>query len=344
MPLDKLLCNFLHKVYLSSTHNDMRKKEPFLQMKETPQYVSKCLQLALLLEVSAYPKPGNVHRTADFKGTRYEHFLASAVALSPYFMRCAKSGVAVHDETLRLEEIGIGKAVKEAVNDVALWQHGGNTVLGSTILLMPMAAATGITLAEGNFSINRLRRHIKSVVESTTPDDAVNLYEAISTVNPGGLGNAPELDVTEASSITKIKRGKVSLFQVFKISAPWDSISSEWVNNYHITFDIGFPFVTQQLGETGDINVATVHTFLKILSEVPDTLIARKAGKQKAEKVSSQAKGVLEKGGLTTQVGKESLLRFDKQLRTATHKLNPGTIADITSAVLAVVILNGYRP
>jgi triphosphoribosyl-dephospho-CoA synthase len=136
----------------------------------------------------------------------------------------------------------------------------------------------------------------------------------------------------------------VSLHQVFKISAPWDSISSEWVNNYHITFDIGYPFLTQQIKETKDINIATVNTFLKILSEVPDSLIARKKGKPKAEGISERAKKVLENGGLTTSKGKESLIEFDKQLRTKTHKLNPGTTADITSAVLALAILNGYRP
>jgi triphosphoribosyl-dephospho-CoA synthase len=313
-------------------------------MKEIHQHVSKCLQLALLLEVSAYPKPGNVHRTADFKGTRYEHFLASAVALAPHFMGCAESGMAVCSGTLRLEEIEVGKAIKEAVRDVALWQHGGNTVLGSTILLMPMAVAAGITFAEGKFSVNSLRRHIKSVVESTTSNDAVNLYEAIRTAKPGGLGKAPELDVTGSSSATRIKKDKVSLFQVFKISAPWDSIASEWVNNYHITFDTGYPFLTRQLRETEDINVVIVNTFLKILSEVPDTLIARKAGKQKAEEVSNNAKKVLEEGGLTTSEGRASLLKFDKQLRTQAHKLNPGTTADITSAVLALAILNGHRP
>jgi len=313
-------------------------------LREIPQHVSECLQLALLLEVSAYPKPGNVHRTADFKSTRYEHFLASAVALAPHFAYCAASGVAVHDEKLRLGEIAVGKAIKTAVNDVSKWQHGGNTILGSIILLMPIAPAAGMTLAEGKFSVKRLRRRLKSVVESTTSDDAVNLYDAIGTAKPGGLGKAPELDVTKASSAKEIKKGKVSLLQVFKISAPWDSISSEWVNNYHITFDIGYPFLVQQLKETDDTNVATVNTFLKILSEVPDTLIARKAGKLKAKEISLQAKKVLEKGGLSTKEGAESLLSFDKQLRTRRHELNPGTTADITSAVLALAILDGYRP
>jgi triphosphoribosyl-dephospho-CoA synthase len=296
------------------------------------------------LEVSAYPKPGNVQRTADFEGTRYEHFLASAIAVGPHFKHAANQGVLVHEEKIGLDRVGVGETIKEAVVDVSSWQHGGNTVLGSIILLVPIAVAAGITLAAGEFSIPRLRRNIKSVVESTTPEDAVKLYEAISIAQPGGLGKAPKLDVTDATSTKKIIQDKVSLYEVFKISAPWDSISSEWVNDYHITFHIGYPFFIQQLEETNDINTATVHTFLKILSEVPDTLITRKAGMSNAKEVSTQAKRVLERGGLTTPEGKELLLKFDAKLRDPAHQLNPGTTADITSVVLALAILNGHRP
>jgi len=314
-------------------------------MTEISEQVSSCLQLAILLEVSAYPKPGNVHRTADFEGTRYEHFLASAVTLVPHFGYAAKRGVMVHGGKHDFNDIGVGKIIKEAAVDVASRQHGGNTVLGSTILLVPIAVAAGIAFAEGKVSINKLRRNLKSVVVSTTPEDAVQLYEAISVAHPGGLGKAPKLDVTEAVSRQKIRKDKVSLYDVFKISAPWDSVSSEWVNNYHITFDIGYPSLTRQLKETKDINTASVHTFLKILSEVPDTLIARKAGAAKAKEVSNQARKVLELGGLATSKGKDALLEFDAQLRSSpSHKLNPGTTADIASAVLALAILNGYRP
>jgi len=313
-------------------------------VKDIPEYVSRCLQLAVLLEVSAYPKPGNVHRTADFEETRYEHFLASAIAVGPHFKHAAKQGVLVHDGKIGLDRVRVGEIIKEAVVDVFSWQHGGNTVLGSLILLVPIAVAAGLTLAAGEFSISKLRRNIKSVVESTTPEDAVNLYEAISIAQPGGLGKAPKLDVTDIASRKKLLEDKVSLYEVFKISAPWDSISSEWANNYHITFNIGYPFFIQQLEETNDINTATVHTFLKILSEIPDTLIARKVGMPKAKEVSAQAKTVLEEGGLSTPKGRNILLKFDKKLRTSAHQLNPGTTADTISAVLALAILNGYRP
>jgi triphosphoribosyl-dephospho-CoA synthase len=311
---------------------------------EIPEYVSECLQLALLFEFSAYPKPGNVHRTADFGGTRYEHFLASTVAVAPSLRLAAEHGVLVSDKKLDISRVAVGSLIKDAVKDVASWQHGGNTLLGTVILLTPMAVSAGITLAQGDFSIARLRRNLRLVVESTTPEDAVNLYDAVNIAQPGGLGKASKLDVTDAASRQRILRERVSLYDVFKISARWDSISSEWVNDYHITFDIGYPFLAEQLKATRDTNRVTVHTFLKILSEVPDTLIARKAGLNRAKQVSTEAKRVLEAGGLKTPEGKKSLQQFDQKLRDPAHKLNPGTTADLTSATLALAVLNGYRP
>jgi len=314
-------------------------------LSDIPDHVSKCLQLAVLLEVSAYPKPGNVHRTSDFQETGYEHFLASAVALAPHSRHAAEQGLRVFNKEISLSQIGIGKTIQNAVRDVMVWQHGGNTLLGSVILLTPMAAAAGQTLARyTRFSINQFRTSLKSVVESTTSEDAVNVYDAINLAQPGGLGKTPRLDVTDVRSKRKILEKGISLFEVFKISSSWDSISAEWVNDYHITFDIGYPFFERQMKQTKDVNAATVHTYLKVLSEVPDTLIVRKAGEDKAKWVSVQAKLILQAGGLTTRKGRSSLLNLDRRLHDPSHKLNPGTTADITSAILASAILNGYRP
>jgi triphosphoribosyl-dephospho-CoA synthase len=316
----------------------------FKMAKDTSEHVSGCLQLALLFEFSAYPKPGNVHRTADFGGTRYEHFLASTVAVAPSFRTAAEQGVLVSTHKLSLNRVEVGKIIRDAVKDVASWQHGGNTLLGSIILLTPIAVSAGLTLGQGKSSISGFRRNLRSIVESTTPEDAAILYDAINIAKPGGLGKAPQLDVTDAVSRQRILDEGISLYDIFKISAPWDSISSEWVNNYHITFDIGYPFLVRQLEATRDTNAATVNTFLKILSEVPDTLVARKAGLDKAKEVSTEAQRVLEIGGLATLEGKKSLQQFDQKLRDPAHRLNPGATADLTSAALTLAILNGYRP
>jgi triphosphoribosyl-dephospho-CoA synthase len=308
------------------------------------QHVSECLQLAVILEVSSYPKPGNVHRTADFKKTRYEHFLASAVAVAPHFKLAAERGIMISSGKVGLDQINIGEMIKNAVENVGAWQRGENTLLGTVILLSPIAIAAGMTFAEDSFSILKLREKIRIVVESTTPVDAVAVYDAIEIAKPGGLGKAPKLDVTDPASRQKILKDQVTLFDVFKIASEYDSITYEWVNNYPITFDLGYPYFTQQLEKTKDVNTATVHTFLKILAEIPDTLIARKVGLTKAKEVSAQAKQVLEVGGLTTQSGRDRLWKLDEKLRDHTNQLNPGTTADIIAAVLAVSILNGYRP
>lgn len=310
----------------------------------TDEHVSACLQLAILLGASAYPQPGNVHRTADFQETKYEHYLASAVAVVPHFKLAAHRGTLAFTKKISPKAIGIGKIIKNCVKSVDEWQHGGNTILGTVILLAPVAVAAGMTFVQGPFSVARLRRSIKTVVETSTAKDAVNVYDAIQIAKPEGLGEAPKLDVTDPNSKKKLLEDNVTLFDVFKIASKYDSVAAEWVDNYRITFDLGYPFFVQKLSETGNINIATVYTFLRILSEIPDTFIARKLGVPKAKEVSAHAKQVLETGDLTTSKGREILWKFDRELRDSAHKLNPGTTADIVTAVLAISILNGYRP
>jgi triphosphoribosyl-dephospho-CoA synthase len=313
-----------------------------IPLTEKADHIARCLELAILLEVSGYPKPGNVHRTANFPETRYEHFLASAVAIAPSFRKAAEQGIKVSEEKIVPSEVCIGNIIKEAVDRMRWSQSGGNTLLGAIILLAPIAAAAG--MISNRFSLPKLRENIKVVVESTTPEDAVDVYDAIALVSPGGLNKAKTLDVNDPASKKRILDEGVTLFDTFEIASSYDSVASEWVHNYPITFDLGYPYFVKQLEETGDINVATVHAFLKILTEVPDTFIARKAGQASAESISAEAGRVLKKGGLATPLGRNLLQKLDSKLRDTEHNLSPGTTADITEAVLAINNLNGYKP
>jgi triphosphoribosyl-dephospho-CoA synthase len=311
---------------------------------EKAKHISQCLELAMLLEVSAN-KPGNVNLTTGFEGTRVEHFLASAVAASGWFEEAASRGIAVHDGKLSVGDVGMGQIIKECAADINAWQTGGNTLLGTVMLLVPIAVAAGMTPTEENFGFDfsRLRENLRLAVESTTAEDAVHLYEAIDIAKPSGLNEAPDLDVTDPVSKARLLEENVSLFEVFKIAAGYDDICSEWVRNYPITFDLAYPYLMEQL-ERGDLNKAVVHTFLKILSEHPDTFIARKVGAEKAREVSSEAKKVLALGGLETSEGRKSILEFDRKLRESGNRLNPGTTADLITAALALCTLGGYRP
>ncbi|HEX7483210.1 MAG TPA: triphosphoribosyl-dephospho-CoA synthase, partial [Candidatus Bathyarchaeia archaeon] len=303
---------------------------------EKAQHISKCLQLAIMLEVSVQ-KPGNVSFTSSFEKTRVEHFLASSIAAGPTFQEAAYLGTSVAEKRLEVGKVGLGELIKDCTADVNAWQKGGNTILGTVMLFVPIAVAAGITpMKEGYvLDFSKLRKNIDLVVKSTTAWDSVYLYEAVDIANPSGLGGAPDLDVTNPASKERLLKENVGLFEVFKIASGYDDICYEWVNNYSITFDLAYPYLMKQL-ESKSLNTAVVHTFLKILSERPDTFIARKVGKEKALEVSLDAMKVMELGGLETAKGKKSIIELDKKLRSKGNLCNPGTTADLTAVALAL--------
>ena len=71
------------------------------------------------------PKPGNVHRGADFEDVTYVDFVQSAVVVGPILERAA--------------ELGVGRTVLEAVR-ATREAVGTNTNLGTLLLLAPLAA------------------------------------------------------------------------------------------------------------------------------------------------------------------------------------------------------------
>src|SRR3972149_9844010 len=88
------------------------------QMRD-PRDVALAAQLACLIEVST-PKPGNVHPQADFADTRYEGFVASALAIG--------------DAMGQAHRMGVGKIVWAGVRDTRR-RGGGDTNLGLVLLL-----------------------------------------------------------------------------------------------------------------------------------------------------------------------------------------------------------------
>jgi triphosphoribosyl-dephospho-CoA synthase len=308
------------------------------------EYVSGCIQLATLFEVSAYPKPGNVHRTADFDDTKYEHFLASSIAIGGALRGATRRGIEALSSRINFEQVGVGKFIADAVAAMMAWQHGGNTSLGAILLLMPIAVAAGYVWSGKSPNAEKLRKAVSKVTRSTTSEDAKNVYDAIRMAGAGGLGTVKRFDVTSESSRSEIINSGTSLLQIFQLSSTYDSISSEWVQDFNITFGIGYPYFISQIKQTNDCNIAAVHTFLRILSTTPDTLIVRRVGRQSAEEVSKLAEQVLSLGGLTSTSGRNRLAQLDQTLRSGSHKLNPGTTADLTASSLAVAILEGYRP
>jgi triphosphoribosyl-dephospho-CoA synthase len=276
----------------------------------TPAEVAAAGQLACLLEVSA-PKPGNVSPQRHFHDTRYEDFLASAVAIGPAL-------AAAGNQTL-------GSTIRQAVEATLRWTVS-NTNLGIVLLLAPLARAA---LRENG----DLRQRVRSVLAETTVADAGEVYAAIRRARPGGLGQARREDVAAAPS--------VSLKDAMGLAAERDAIAREYVTDFALTFETGVPAVREARQNGLPWSDAVVEAYLAILSDVPDTHIARKLGLGDALAISRRAAVVRAAGGTRSDEGRQAIELFDAELRDPRNRRNPGTTADLTCAAVFVVILEG---
>ena len=276
----------------------------------SPEQVAAAAQLACLLEVSA-PKPGNVSPERHFHDTRYEDFLASAVAIGPALAEAGRHR--------------LGSTIRRAVEDTLRWTRS-NTNLGIVLLLAPIAKAA---LGPGE----SLRARLKTVLATTTVEDAAEVYAAIRRARPGGLGRSSEEDVATAPSVT--------LHQAMALAATRDAIAREYVSEFEYTFEIGVPAVLAAREAGLPWTEAAVESYLALLEAVPDTHIARKLGNAEAEAVSRSAREVRRLGGTRSAEGRRALSNLDRELRDQRNRRNPGTTADLTCASLFVVILEG---
>lgn len=326
------------------------------------KHITASAQLAAALEVSGWPKPGNVHRTRDHPDARYEHFLVGAIALGSSVEAAALKGLRVARKQIGISEMGVGKLVKRAVSDIAESHNGGNTHLGVCFLFIPLAAAAAKTYIEtGEISPSFLRRNVKEIMESTTPRDAIEVYEAIASVSSqhelGKVDGDRAPDVYDRRARLRILKDKITLFDVMYESSFYDSVAEELVTAMEISFELGYKELMETFNRTHDINVATVHTFLRILSTTPDTFIARKVGLKRTSDikkavdlarketmwVSETAEQVLKLGGLTTKEGEAMLWEFDRKLQSLGKDYSPGTTADLTAAALMIALLCGLK-
>ncbi|MEA2383999.1 MAG: triphosphoribosyl-dephospho-CoA synthase [Solirubrobacteraceae bacterium] len=286
-----------------------RTADPAAGARGGAEAVAGAAQLACVLEVSA-DKPGNITPRHDFADTSYEDMLRSAIALGPELGRAAERGVG---PTVL--------AVVEATRRVA----GANTNLGIALLLAP--------LARGALLGGPLRERVEEVLGALTLDDARAAYAAIRAAGAGGLDEPVEHDVRDAPTVT--------LRDAMAAAAERDAVAAEYATGYAVTFDLGVPALQRALDDGLAPRAATVELFLRLLAAVPDTLIARKRGRAAAERVSAGAAAVLAAGGVRDDAGGTALAEFDVSLRRDGNALNPGTTADLVTAVLFVALLEG---
>jgi triphosphoribosyl-dephospho-CoA synthase len=290
--------------------------------------VARAAQIACLLEASA-PKPGNVSPGRHFADARYEDFLASAVAIGEPFVGAGTRG--------------LGATVRLAVEATGRWTRS-NTNLGIILLLTPIARAALLEKGaeplfreqserNGYGPFSDLRGELQSVLESTTVDDAREVYAAIRRAAPGGLGHADMQDVTDEPTIT--------LLAAMRLAADRDGIAREYATGFEVTFGTGAPALDRARGAGLSWDDAIVETFLTLLAAHPDTHVARRSGAALAADISQQARKALASGGVGSSAGRRGIEEMDRRMRDSRNTANPGTTADLTAAAIFVVLLGG---
>ena len=268
----------------------------------------ECAALASLLEVMA-PKPGNVHRGADFEDLYLQDFAASALRIAPAMEQAG--------------EIGVGPAIFQAIRDTRTLVNT-NTNLGIVLLIAPLAAVPRqLPLATG----------IREVLRRLNSEDARLVYDAIRLASSGALGEVPEMDVAGSPP--------TDLIEAMRLARDRDLIARQYVEDFSLVLQHVGPWILEPVCQGFSLTQSIVHAFLTLMAHHPDSLIARKGGRREAQEASDRAAEVLEQGEPGEESYHEALAELDFWLRSAGSRRNPGTSADLIAAGLFSLLRDG---
>jgi triphosphoribosyl-dephospho-CoA synthase len=291
--------------------------------------------LACLLEVSA-PKPGNVHRGADFEDVSFVDFATSAVVLGEMITACG--------------EAPLGETVLQAVKATQA-AVGTNTNLGMILLLVPLAK---IAASQSSEPINVAA--VNRYLETLTPQDCEDVFAAIRMANPGGLGESAQMDVNrEATGAHAIDESPPQcLLEAMALAADRDDIAQQYVSGFAGIVNEFVELIAVGRRWFDDLPQGVVYAHVVLMARYPDSLIARKCGLETAQHSQMLAARSLESLGGDLTLGEpaaptvdaksefwHSVGELDFWLRSDGHRRNPGTTADLIAASLFVGIHNG---
>lgn len=271
--------------------------------------ISQAATLACLWEATA-PKPGNVHRGADFEDVTYLDFVQSAIVIGPIIAQT--------------RELGVGRTVLEAVRATRAAVQT-NTNLGTVLLLAPLAAVpAGTALADG----------IGAVLSRLTADDTRYVYEAIRTSAAGGLGRTETADVFEEPP-------DIPLVEAMRLADHRDLVARQYTHQFADVLDRLAIWIEDGIADGWPLTAAIVHAQLQQLAVEVDSLILRKCGQQFAESVRARAAATIAAGVPGEDNYERAVADFDFWLRADGHRRNPGTTADLIAAALFVLLREG---
>lgn len=294
------------------------------------------LQLATLLNVSAYPKPGLIHRISDSQHQKYEHSLASSAALVSAGIMLSEACEKIVLEKKSYDYLEMGKIIRTASEDIINAQKGGNTFLESLLLLIPLAATSILAKkTEKNTTIQK-QQIAFDLAHSGTWEDTLGLYSIISSIEAFQDKNKYNTEEVKAT-IQSITDEKIKPLDFFKSANVQDRIAQEWISGFRLAFTYA-DYLLDIYKKTNNLNLSIVQTYLYILSQGADSSIIRSVGQKQASQISEHAQNIINKYPKLSGDQWEILLSFDTELKKQGALFVPRTSQALTTAAIFLAL------
>jgi triphosphoribosyl-dephospho-CoA synthase len=130
--------------------------------------------------------------------------------------------------------------------------------------------------------------------------------------------------------------------EIMSLAASWDNLARQYQNGFAEIFEIGVPALLECYEKNGSLEKAIQYCQLQLMANLPDSLIARKLGKQEALQASAMAREMIQMGFPNNTQAVNRYQQWDAYLREKGNQRNPGSTADLITACLYVA-LRSYR-
>ncbi|MGC8912486.1 MAG: triphosphoribosyl-dephospho-CoA synthase [Thermoplasmata archaeon] len=276
---------------------------------------------AMVIECTV-PKPGNVSRVMDFPTQKFEDFLISGIEL----------GASLPSLAARYP---LGKAVLEGVKIMLSAQRGGNTHLGTIILLVPLLK--NAYRNNGRIDFDKVQHEIKNA----SWKDTFNYVKAIRMTDVGSLPDIEgRLNVKSLEIESVVRKEKVPLYAWMLAGVNVNAICHEYTQKFELSQKIAR--VIREHEDKG-VERTVLHGFFYALSEYLDNLVVGKKGLDYALWLKNYASELYASGyALTAQsAAHPQVENLFRKLRE--DMVNPGTTADLIVSALFLLFLDGWR-
>ncbi|MDR1019794.1 MAG: triphosphoribosyl-dephospho-CoA synthase [Synergistaceae bacterium] len=279
--------------------------------------VAMVAELACFIEVIC-PKPGNIGPGKPYGQINEMSLLVSAMGFS---------------EAFRDAEAPLGRVVTRAAQ-ASKNLVGRETSRGTILLLSPLVKAAheirkkkGHLLAPRASDFRAAAGDILSDIKDWDASSILDIFRSAQTT-PGGSENSGSDGMDDGLPLAESMKGAMS----------GDSVAREYATGYEITFGITVPCLETLWNKGHALKRSIQQTALVLLSEVPDTEIARHFGEDESIGASEMAGRAVMSGGYFSAEGRRVIKALRAHLEDPEKPMPPTATADLTAAGVFVFL------